>query len=145
MTGAERAAAEAFLGRPIPNDPPVRLPGRLERRGRELWDGAHNPAATSWLRSRLTEDYEIVVASILEDKDVEAMLADLAQIAPRLIATQSTNRRAVPAAELASRAAPYFADIVAEPHPQRALARARQSTRGGILVTGSLYLLADLS
>ena len=145
VTGGARDAAEAFLGRPIPNDPPVRLPGRLERRGRELWDGAHNPAATSWLRSRLTEDYEIVVASILEDKDVEAMLADLAQIAPRLIATQSTNRRAVPAAELASRAAPYFADIVAEPHPQRALARARQSTRGGILVTGSLYLLADLS
>ena len=27
------------------------LPGRLERRGRELWDGAHNPAGTAWLRA----------------------------------------------------------------------------------------------
>jgi folylpolyglutamate synthase/dihydropteroate synthase len=73
------------------------------------------------------------------------MLADLARLAPTLIATQSSNPRALPADELARRAAAHFDHVIVEPDPTRALARARESTRGGILVTGSLYLLADLA
>jgi dihydrofolate synthase / folylpolyglutamate synthase len=143
--GGAHRTAEAFLGRPIDDDVTVALPGRLDRRDRELWDGAHNPAGTAWLRARITEPYDAVVASILADKDVDAMLADLAAIAPALIATRSTNARALPAAELAARARAHFVRVDAEPDPHRALARARESTDGGILVTGSLYLLADLS
>jgi dihydrofolate synthase / folylpolyglutamate synthase len=143
--GGAHSTAEAFLGRPIDDDVTVALPGRLDRRGRELWDGAHNPAGTAWLRAQITEPYDVVVASILADKDVDAMLADLAAIAPALIATRSTNARALPAAELAARARAHFLRVDAEPDPHRALARARESTDGGILVTGSLYLLADLS
>jgi dihydrofolate synthase / folylpolyglutamate synthase len=145
VTGGPREAAEAFTGRPIEHQPAIDLPGRLERRGRELWDGAHNPAGTAWLRAQLEEPYEVVVASILADKDVDAMLADLARVAPTLIATQSSNPRALPAAGLAARAAPYFHHVETEPDPALALDRARESTDGGILVTGSLYLLADLS
>jgi dihydrofolate synthase/folylpolyglutamate synthase len=145
VTGSSRAAAEAFAGHPIERNPEVELPGRLDRRGRELWDGAHNPAGTAWLRAQLDEPYEVVVASILADKDVDAMLVDLAAIAPTLIATQSTNPRALPAAELADRAAAHFRRVETEPTPDLALERARKSTGGGILVTGSLYLLADLS
>jgi dihydrofolate synthase / folylpolyglutamate synthase len=145
VTGGAREAAEAFLGRPIRTTPTVHLPGRLERRGRELWDGAHNPAGTAWLRAALQEPYDIVVASILADKDVEAMLRDLAELASMLIATQSTNDRALPAPELADRAARYFRHVDIEPDPKQALTRARESTDGPILVTGSLYLLADLS
>jgi dihydrofolate synthase/folylpolyglutamate synthase len=73
------------------------------------------------------------------------MLADLAQLAPSIIATQSTNPRALPADELGRLAAAYFDHVTVEPDAAKALARARESTRGGILVTGSLYLLADLS
>ena len=145
VTGGARAAAEAFAGAQIEHDPEIDLPGRLDRRGRELWDGAHNPAGTAWLRARLKEPYEVVVASILADKDVDAMLSDLAAIVPTLIATQSTNPRALPAAELAARARSHFARVETEPDPVSALARARESTDGDILVTGSLYLLADLS
>jgi dihydrofolate synthase/folylpolyglutamate synthase len=145
VTGGSRDAAEAFAGHPIDHDPAIDLPGRLERRGRELWDGAHNPAGTAWLRGQLREPYDAVVASILADKDVDAMLVDLAAIAPTLIATQSTNPRALPAADLAASAAGRFRRIETEPSPGLALARARESTDGGILVTGSLYLLADLS
>jgi dihydrofolate synthase/folylpolyglutamate synthase len=144
-TGGAHQAAEAFLGRAIEHDVTVTLAGRLDRRGRELWDGAHNPAGTAWLRAHADEPYDVVVASILADKDVDAMLVDLATIAPTLIATQSTNARALPAAELAARAGAHFARVDTEPNPHRALARARESTRGGILVTGSLYLLADLA
>jgi folylpolyglutamate synthase/dihydropteroate synthase len=73
------------------------------------------------------------------------MLADLAKLAPLLIATRSSSPRALSADELAQAASAYFDQVEAEPDPRRALARARESTRGGILVTGSLYLLADLA
>ncbi|MGH3083967.1 MAG: bifunctional folylpolyglutamate synthase/dihydrofolate synthase [Gaiellaceae bacterium] len=145
VTGGAREAAESFLGRTIDRDVVALLPGRLERRGRELWDGAHNPAGTAWLRAQVTDTYGVVVASILRDKDADAMLADLAQLAPAMIATQSTNPRALFAADLAARAARHFREVNTEPDPRRALARARESTREGILVTGSLYLIADLS
>jgi dihydrofolate synthase / folylpolyglutamate synthase len=145
VMGGAREAAEALLGHPVRRDLAATLPGRLERRGRELWDGAHNPAGTAWLRAHITDTYEVVVASILRDKDANAMLADLAQLAPTMIATQSTNPRALSAADLAAHAKRHFRQVRTEPDPRRALARARESTRGGILVTGSLYLLADLS
>jgi dihydrofolate synthase/folylpolyglutamate synthase len=144
VSGGAREATEAFLGRLTGETPAVALPGRFERRGRELWDGAHNAAGTAWLRERVHEPVEVVVASILADHYAEAMLADLAALTPRLIATQSTNPRAIAAGELAERAAAHFRDVEAEPDPQRALDRARESSTGPIVVTGSLYLLANL-
>jgi dihydrofolate synthase/folylpolyglutamate synthase len=146
VTGDERTAAEIFLGREIHAvTPEVRLPGRLERLGRELRDGAHTPAGTAWLRERIDEPVEAIVASILADKDVDGMLRDLASLSGRFIATQSTSPRALPAAELADRANEHFPTVETEPDPHEALARARGSTSGLILVTGSLYLLANLA
>jgi len=143
-TGGAREAAEAWLGRSTDREVTAALPGRLERRGRELWDGAHNPAGTAWLRGQVTGPFDVVVASILSDHYEERMLVDLAALAPRLIATQSGNPRALPADVLADRARPHFASVQVEPDPYRALDRARESTEGTILLTGSLYLLADL-
>ena len=56
-----------------------------------------------------------------------------------------TTRAHCPPSELAARAAPRFAQVEIEPDPHVALARARQSSTGLILVTGSLYLLANLA
>jgi dihydrofolate synthase / folylpolyglutamate synthase len=145
VAGGAREAVEAFLGRRVEAEPDVLLAGRLERRGRELWDGAHNPAGTAWLRAEVGDRFDVVVVSILRDKEADEMLADLAQLASAVIATQSSNPRALTAAELGERAALHFAHVEVEPVPNRALDRARESTRGDILVTGSLYLLADLS
>jgi dihydrofolate synthase/folylpolyglutamate synthase len=147
------AAAEAFLGREV--DPhaadDVRLPGRLERRGEsplEIWDGAHNLAGLGYLLPRLParEDW-VVVASILADKRPELMLEALSVLGRRLVATQSSNARAVPAGELAARAEPYFDDVHAVPDPgeARAEALALAGPGGAVVVTGSLYLLAELS
>ena len=144
VTGGAREAAEAFLGHRIHASPSVSLPGRLERRGRELWDGAHTPAGTAWLRERVHEPVEVVVASILADKDADPMLADFAGLAGRLIATQSENPRALAADELARKAARHFTRVETQPDPHAALDRARESSIGLILVSGSLYLLADL-
>jgi dihydrofolate synthase/folylpolyglutamate synthase len=144
LTGGAREAAEAFLGRAVEREVEVRLPGRLEWRGsNELRDGAHNAEAVDWLLERLPERDWVVVASILRDKDADAMLERLARAGPTLIATRSSNPRALREKELAQHAEPYFERVEIEPDPREALRRAR--ALGPVLVTGSLYLLADLS
>ena len=143
VVGGAREAAAAFLGRPPAWDVEVALPGRLERRGEEVWDGAHNADGARWLVGRLHRADYTVVASILRDKDAPAMLAALATAGRRLVATQSSSERALSAAELAHLASRHFEEVEAVPDPAAALARARED--GPVLVTGSLYLLADLA
>ena len=143
VIGGSREAAEAFLGRAVDGRIQVHLPGRFEQRGEEVWDGAHTPAAVDWLLEQLpAHDYTLCV-SVLADKDVDAMLERLARAGDHLIATRSRNERALPADELARRAEPHFARVEAVPDPGAAYARARE-LGPRILVTGSLYLLADL-
>jgi dihydrofolate synthase / folylpolyglutamate synthase len=149
------AAAESFLGRPV--DPHaadgVALPGRLERRSErplEIWDGAHNLAGIGWLLPRLPSAPGAgwtVVCSILRDKRPGMLLEALSVLGPTLVATESRNGRALPAAELAALASAHFARVEAEPDPAAARARALElaGPEGALLVTGSLYLLADLS
>lgn len=140
-------AAEAFLGRTVDGHVDVRLPGRLERihdDPLEIWDGAHNLAGVGYVLARLPSARYVVVASILADKDVEGMLAALSALGDHLIATRSGSPRALSAADLAERAARYFQRVEAVEDPGEALAGARRLGEP-VLVTGSLYLLADLA
>jgi dihydrofolate synthase/folylpolyglutamate synthase len=146
------AAAESFLGRPV--DPAaadgVRVPGRLDRRGDaplEIWDGAHNLDGVGWLLPRLPDRQYVVVASVLRDKNAEGMLAALSAVGDTFVATASGNTRALPAEELATLARRWFERTETERDPSAAVARARSiaGPQGAVLVTGSLYLLADLS
>jgi dihydrofolate synthase/folylpolyglutamate synthase len=149
------AAAESFLGRPV--DPHaadgVMLPGRLERRGEsplEVWDGAHNLAGVGWLLPRLPSAPPggwTIVCSILSDKRPGMMLEALSVLGSTLVATESRNGRALPADELAALASIHFDHVEAMPEPTAARARGLElaGTVGAVLVTGSLYLLADLS
>src|SRR5262245_14322182 len=135
-------AASAFLGRPV-EPAHVELPGRLERRGdTEIWDGAHTPEAVRHIAPELPAIGSIV-ASVLADKDVDGLLAELANLAPAFVATSSSNPRALPTATLADSARPHFAVVEAEPKAVEALRKAH-ALGEPVLVTGSLYLLADL-
>jgi dihydrofolate synthase / folylpolyglutamate synthase len=145
------AAAEAHLGRPVEPRAAdgVGVPGRLERRGErplEIWDGAHNLAGIGYLLPRLPVREYTLVVSILADKAAGEMVTALSAIGRTLVATRSRNPRALPAAELARLAAPSFERVEAVDGPREALERARglAGPDGAILVTGSLYLLADL-
>jgi dihydrofolate synthase / folylpolyglutamate synthase len=146
------AAAESFLGRAV--DPStvgdVLLPGRLERRSEsplEIWDGAHNLDGVGWLLPRLPDRRYVVVASILSDKQVDGMLAALSALGDTLVATESSNTRVLPADELARLGSRWFRRTEQERDPAAALAAARAiaGPDGAVLVTGSLYLLADLA
>jgi dihydrofolate synthase/folylpolyglutamate synthase len=141
------AAAEAFLARPVDGHVNVQLPGRLERVNEdplEIWDGAHNLAGVGYVLARLPSADYVLLASILADKDVEGMLAALSPLGNRFVATRSSSPRALSARDLAERAARYFEQVEAIEDPARALAHAR-CLGLPLLVTGSLYLLADLA
>jgi dihydrofolate synthase/folylpolyglutamate synthase len=145
--GAAREAAAAFLGREDVELAEASLPGRFEVRGREVWDGAHTPEAADWLLERLPAPGNyVVVASILRDKDAAGILERLARAGSTLVATESSNDRALPAAELAEAATAHFQRVETVPEPSAARLRALElaGPDGRILVTGSLYLLADL-
>ncbi|MET0938548.1 MAG: Mur ligase family protein [Gaiellaceae bacterium] len=143
-TGGAHEAAEAFLGRAIATAGDVQLPGRLEwRSDDEVWDGAHTPQAIEWLFERIPRGGWVVVVSLLDDKDIAGMLEWLASAGSTLVATQSSNPRALPAEELADRARRYVSDVVTIADPVAALRRAHE-LGPRVLVTGSLYLLADL-
>jgi dihydrofolate synthase / folylpolyglutamate synthase len=142
-----RAAAQAFLGKPLAGDVEIFLPGRFEQVGEEVFAGAHNPAGVAWLLDRVPRRDYVVLASILADKDTDAMLGLLTEAGSVLVATSSHNTRALSAEELARHAAAYFATVETVDDPGEALERARElaGDDGAVLVTGSLYLLADLT
>ena len=141
--GGAREAAAAFVGHAVPLPAPVSLPGRLEHRPGEVRDGAHNPDGVSWLVDHLQRDDYTICASILVDKDVDLMLRRLATVGKKFVATGSSNARSLPPADLAERARSTFDIVEQVDDPTAALARAH-ALGEPVLVTGSLYLLADL-
>ena len=143
VVGGAREAAEAYVGRAIPAEVEVALPGRLERRGDDVWDGAHTPEAAEWLLERLPRRDYVLCVSILRDKDVAGILSRLGRAGRTLVATRSSNPRALPADALALEALPHFDHVEAVADPEAALERAHELGRA-VLATGSLYLLADL-
>ena len=147
--GALDEAAEAFLGRPVDRWRTPCLPGRLERRAtREIRDGAHTPdggrlaaraaAAAARLRRRRLDPRR-------QGRRRDARARSRAP-ATTLVATQLDEpaRAAGGGARRPARAAVRSGrDRRRSGGGARARARARGPRR--VLVTGSLYLLADLS
>ena len=150
-------AVAACLGRPL--DGPgagtiaaalagVRWPGRLERLAEDLWiDCAHNAQGARALAAALTGIAAgrpvTLLMSVARDKDVDAMLAALAPVARRLIATGNDSPRAMLAGDLAARARARFAEVTAIDDPEAALARAR-AAGDVVVVCGSIFLVGPL-
>jgi dihydrofolate synthase/folylpolyglutamate synthase len=133
----------------------VEVPGRLQAIDSDpltLLDGAHNPDGVAALVESLPEiarpsQRVVGVVSILDDKDVAAMLGGLLEATDALVVTASRNPRALPPPTLASQVSQLGGPAAeALRDPVRALARARElaGPEGLVVVTGSIYLLADL-
>jgi dihydrofolate synthase/folylpolyglutamate synthase len=119
-------------------------PGRLERIGRFLLDGAHNVAAARSL-ARFLEEFHPegvwIVFGAMADKQFEEMIEILKPRARQWIFTRPQSSRAKDPAGLqklapGSRAAPALADAIQ-------LATAEAPPGATILVCGSLYLIGE--
>jgi dihydrofolate synthase/folylpolyglutamate synthase len=158
------SAAEAFLGRLDDGAlsaaaGEVTVPGRcevVERDPLTIVDGAHNPAGIRALVDSLpeltagAEGPLVAVVSILEDKDAAGMLRTLLPCCAAVVLTRNANPRALPPATLESLARqllPAGARRELEADPRAAVRRARRlaGRNGVVLVTGSIYLVADLA
>jgi dihydrofolate synthase / folylpolyglutamate synthase len=153
------AGAEELVGAALPSEALARalgaltLPGRLEAlegRPELILDGAHNPAGVSALLEALglarPGARPVFVVSVLDDKDLERMIALLGAAASAIVATRSSHARAVDPRRIAEAAERAGVRAQAHERPTRALeaARAAAGPDGTVLVCGSLYLLADL-
>jgi dihydrofolate synthase/folylpolyglutamate synthase len=151
-------ALEAFLERALEEETVRRAlgsatsPGRLEVVGRHpliVLDGAHNPAAvdatTAALGEAFTWDRLHLVLAVFANKDLAGIVERLAPLADVGYAAATQSVRARPSEEI--RAALSAGGVEAEAFPSvaGALAAARASAGPGdlVLVTGSLYTVAD--
>lgn len=133
----------------------VRVPGRLQEVGEDpltILDGAHNPAGIEALVATLPEvvgDRPLVaVVSVLDDKDAAGMLRALLPRCSAAVFTASRNPRALAPDALVSLAGQMSGppvEVVSEPHAAVARARELAGPDGAVLVTGSIYLVADLA
>jgi dihydrofolate synthase/folylpolyglutamate synthase len=165
------AALEAFFGgeKELPFDvlqegfAAATSPGRLEvvrSAPTIVVDAAHNPdgikASAAALKEAFTFSRLVPVVGVLKEKDAEEILRELKEslgdVAEEFCFTQSNSPRAVPAAELAELAIDLgFGEdnVHVEEKLDDALewaverAEANDDLSGGVLVTGSITLVAE--
>ncbi|MBD3391981.1 MAG: hypothetical protein GF418_07905 [Chitinivibrionales bacterium] len=130
----------------------VRLPGRfqvIEREG-HVWvfDVGHNAQAAKVfaqsVAARFGDTPVCLVAGIMKDKDIPAMMASYAGVCDTFVTTVPQTDRACDASILASHVPQGFAGRVhVAPDVGDALERAAAMARGPICVTGSFYTVGE--
>jgi len=114
-------------------------------------DVAHNPAGAWALRSTLSAAYEdrpiTMVFGVMRDKVVSEMAEILFPIAEHVIVTQVNNPRSAMPAEIRHAAARVEVDLREASDVRSALAEAQRiaADRGVIVVTGSIYLVGEMT
>ncbi|HZD78506.1 MAG TPA: folylpolyglutamate synthase/dihydrofolate synthase family protein [Actinomycetota bacterium] len=156
--GAAVVALEAFLERPLSADAvreglaAASSPGRLEIVGRHplvVLDGAHNPAGAAALAGALREAFTWerlhLVIAVSANKDIPGIAAALAPLAARAYATRNSSERSAPADQVgrAMAAAGTPTETFGSVEEALVAAGASAGARDLILVTGSLYTVAD--
>ncbi|WP_299052002.1 Mur ligase family protein [uncultured Nocardioides sp.] len=171
---AALAAVEALVGRTADGEPladelvreafaTFTSPGRLEivrRSPTMLLDAAHNRAGAAAAAAALDDSFAfsplIGVASVMADKDVDGMLAELEPHLAHLVCTRASTDRAMDPEALAVIARELFGDTrvtVADRLPEAidqaaALAEAGQALgeamgSGAVLITGSVVTVGE--
>lgn len=135
-------------------------PARLEvvrRSPTILLDAAHNPHGALATAAGLTEAFSfeplIGVIGSMADKDVEGLLEAFEPVLDRVVVTQNSTMRAMPAAELAEIAVDVFGDdrVVVRPRLDEAIEEAVRMVEelessvgsGGVVVTGSVITAGE--
>lgn len=131
-------------------------PGRLQVIGSHptvLVDAAHNPHGAESLTRALINSFSfdrvICVIGVLQEKDVAGIVEALDPVVDHFVVTQSQSDRAISVADLAdtisSLAGPDRVD--SRSTSDQALVRALElaGTTGGVVVTGSITLVAEIT
>jgi dihydrofolate synthase/folylpolyglutamate synthase len=152
------AAVESLLDQPLDEIVTrealtnVRWPGRMEIVGRHptiLLDGAHNPAAAEGLAVALREFFLWerlhLVISVSGNKDLDGIVRQLAPLADIAYAARNASDRSGDAIPIADRLSAEGKRVELCGSVGEALDAARAAADDGdlILVTGSLYTVAD--
>jgi dihydrofolate synthase/folylpolyglutamate synthase len=155
---AALVAFEAFVDRKLADEAVEETlggftaPGRLEVLARHpliVVDGAHNPAGAEALaravREAFTPERVHLVIATSSNKDLEGIVAHLAPLADAAYAARNSSARSGPAeaVETALVAAGVPTTSYASVHEALAAAQAQAQEGDLILVTGSLYTVAD--
>ncbi|MGC9308299.1 MAG: bifunctional folylpolyglutamate synthase/dihydrofolate synthase, partial [Thermoplasmatota archaeon] len=121
------------------------LPGRLERFGNVMLDGAHNPAAMRALRTSLEQmqlEPACIVFGTMRDKDIPGIIRELPP--GDVIATAAATGRAAAPASIAAMLRTEGRHCLAAENVATALQKAREMAgQGVILVTGSIRLVGN--
>ena len=151
-------AVEAFLQRPLDEGAlasaigSMTSPGRLEVVGRHplvVLDGAHNPAAAEALATALPEAFTWgrlhLVLAVFSNKDLAGIVRAIAPLADRAYGATTRSVRARPVEEILAALAAEEVSAGGYGSVAEALAAARADASPDdlILVTGSLYTVAD--
>lgn len=115
-------------------------PGRFQRVGNFIVDGAHNPPAARALASSLGDEKFTLIAGFCGDKDVDHVLRILSPFVSRGLAVKTCNPRSLSAEAVAEKMS--SAGIAAEPCSSLKAAIARAST-DATLICGSLFLAGE--
>jgi len=154
-TAAGIVAVEALTGQPLHEETlreglaAVQSPGRLEIVALQpsvILDGAHNPAGAAALAKAMRESFRWerlhLVLAISANKDLAGICAPLAPLADEAYVARNESVRSADPADVADalgRPAASFGSVAAA----LAAARAAADPRDIVLVTGSLFTVAD--
>jgi len=134
-------------------------PGRLETIRRSptiVVDAAHNPHGIDAIAEAIEESFAfstlVGVVCVLDDKDADGILAGLEPFLDEVVITKSTSPRAMDVNELGKIAATHFgaervtiqSDLPSAIDQAVQIAEADDDMTGGVLVIGSISLVADV-
>ena len=160
-TASAVVALEAFFDRPVEREvienalAAVELPARFEvvaHNPTVILDGAHNPHGAAAVTATLGREFartgsRVLIVGILRGKGVTEMLEAFdAGDFDLVICTQPDSTRAVPADEIAveAEALGLATEVIVSPVEALSRAAAVSSEEDLILVTGSLYVVAEV-
>ncbi len=116
-------------------------PGRFQKIGKFLVDGAHNPPAARALVASLGKERYTLIAGFCADKDVEETLHILSSHVTHAIAVPTTNPRSLSAEDLAHKMASVGMKATTASSLAVALKHVQKDEH--VLICGSLFLAGE--
>ena len=141
---AAALAAVRAAGLPVHEDALLHVvhPGRFERAGDLILDGAHNPHGARALAAALGDERPVLVLAVSADKDVRAIVNELAPAVRAIVATRYQQDRALEPEALAAIAREVADDVRVAPDLRSAVELAR-TIGSPIAIAGSLFIVGE--